>query len=69
MMRIFTILIILIAVVVGVSAFALNRDQIDYVIYFRQFFEITIPILGFGALVKYLCYGNKCCSGCACCKK
>lgn len=60
-MRIFVTLIILIAVAVGVFALVLPRDQLVRLIIFRDFFDVTLPILAFGALVKYLC---TCCLGC-----
>lgn len=55
LMRIFVALVILIAVAVGVLALVLPRDQLVRLIIFRDFFDVTLPILAFGALVKYLC--------------
>jgi hypothetical protein len=63
LMRSFVALIILIAVGVGVCALLFNRDQIINLIYFRDFFDVSLPILGFGALVKYLCTGCMCSCG------
>ena len=71
-MRIFVLLIILIAIAVGVFALVLPRDQLVRLIIFRDFFDVTLPILAFGALVKYLCTckkGCQCnCTGNCCCK-
>lgn len=64
-MKIFVTLIILIAVVVGLLALLLPRDHLIQLIVFRDFFDVTLPILAFGALVKYLTTG---CLGC-CTKK
>ena len=62
MMRIFVTTIILIAIAVGIFALALNPDKLVTLIIFRDFFDVTLPILAFGALVKYLCTGcAKCC--------
>lgn len=61
MMRIFVTAIIIIAVAVGFFALVLHRDQLVTLIIFRDFFDVTLPILAFGALIKFLC------SGCACC--
>lgn len=58
-LRIFVGLIILIAIVVGILALSLPRDQLVKLIIFRDFFDVTLPILGFGALVKYLCTCSK----------
>ncbi|HTM62970.1 MAG TPA: hypothetical protein VL360_00545 [Gammaproteobacteria bacterium] len=62
MMRYFVAIIIMIAVVVGILALKLHRDQLVTLIIFRDFFDVTLPILGFGALIKYLCTNS-----CRCC--
>lgn len=65
-MKLFVSLIILIAVAVGVFALVLPRDQLIRLIVFRDFFDVTLPILAFGALVKYLCtccHKGMCCEG------
>lgn len=54
-MKIFVTLIVLIAIIVGVLALTLPRDEIVKLIIFRDFFDVSLPILGFGALIKYLC--------------
>jgi hypothetical protein len=66
MMRLFVTIIILIAIAVGVFALALHRDQLVTLIIFRDFFDVTLPILAFGALVKYLCTDM---GSCGCCQK
>lgn len=63
-MRIFVSLIIFIALIVGILAISLPRDALIRLIVFRDFFDITLPILAFGALVKYLC---TCCAHCKAC--
>lgn len=69
MMRLFVTIIILIAVSVGIFALVLHRDQLVTLIIFRDFFDVTLPILAFGALVKFLCTNCcKCCCG-ECSKK
>lgn len=54
MMRIFVTAIIVIAIAVGVFALVLHRDQLVQLIIFRDFFDVTLPILAFGALIKFL---------------
>lgn len=54
LMRTFAAIIIMIAVIVGIAALVLSRDQLIKIIVFRDFFDIAIPIIAFGALVKYL---------------
>jgi hypothetical protein len=64
LMRIFVLTIILISVLVGVFALVLPRDQLVRLILFRDFFDVTLPILAFGGLIKYLC---TCCMRCKAC--
>lgn len=63
-MRIFVTLIIIVAILVGLFALVLPRDQLIRLIIFRDFFDVTLPILAFGALIKYLC---TCCLKCPVC--
>jgi hypothetical protein len=63
--KLLTGLIILIAVILAVLASVLPPEQLDYVIGISKFFDIMLPILAVGALLKYLCKCQKCCS----CKK
>jgi len=53
--RIFISFIVSIAVIVGICAISMPRDQLVHLIMFRDFFDVSLPILAFGALVKYLC--------------
>lgn len=64
MMRIFVTVIIMIAIAVGIFAVVLNPDKLVTLIIFRDFFDVTLPILAFGALIKYLCTGCIKCSDC-----
>lgn len=54
-LKIFVGLIIFLAIIAGVSVIYLPRDQLIRLIVLRDFFEISLPILAFGALIKYLC--------------
>lgn len=54
LMRIFVVVMLVIAVVVGILAQILPRDQLLTLFMFRDFFEVTLPILAFAALIKYL---------------
>jgi hypothetical protein len=60
LLRIFVGLIVLVGFLVGVLALTLPRDEIVRLIVFRDFFDVSLPILAFGALIKYLCT-FKCC--------
>lgn len=55
LLKIFVALIVIVGVLVGILALALPRDQIVHLIVFRDFFDVSLPILAFGALIKYLC--------------
>jgi hypothetical protein len=57
-LRIFVSLIILVAIIVGALALKLPREQLVNLIVFRDFFDVSLPILAFGALIKYLCTKN-----------
>jgi len=54
-MRIFVSLIILTAVVIGIIVLYAPREMLVKLIVFRDFFDSALPILAFGALIKYLC--------------
>lgn len=54
-LKIFTTVVVLVAIAVGVLALALPRDEIVRLVVFREFFDVCLPVLAFGALVKYLC--------------
>ena len=54
-LKIFVTLVILVAIAVGGFALTIPREELVRLVMFRDFFDVSLPILGFGALVKYLC--------------
>lgn len=60
MLKLFIGLILVIGVLAGALALTLPREQIVHLIMFRDFFDVSLPILAFGALVKYLCTCKNC---------
>jgi hypothetical protein len=60
LLKLFVGLIILAGIVVGTLALVLPREQIVNLIMFRDFFDVSLPILAFGALIKYLCTCRNC---------
>lgn len=67
LLKIFTAVIVLLVVLVGALILA---QQAGYgpavnLSIFRDFFDVSLPVLAFGALVKYLCTFN--CKSCQCC--
>ncbi len=67
--RIFTAFIIIVAVIAGMVPLLLPHEDMMRIALFREFFYIAIPILAFGALIKYLgaCSYRRCTCGCSCC--
>ncbi len=61
LMKPFVFLIILVAIGAGLTT-VLWHEQIIQVAMFRDFFDVALPVLGFGALIKYLCTCANCCS-------
>ena len=57
--RLVTTLFILAVIAVGALTIYLPRDQLVRLVVFRDFFDVSLPILAFGALVKYLFSDNK----------
>lgn len=62
-MRFFVLMIICVGIAVGLGT-QLPREWLIKVIIFRDFFDAALPILAFGALVKYLCASYVKCSAC-----
>lgn len=54
-LKLFVALIVVLAIVVGTLSLAMPKEYLVRLIIFRDFFDVSLPILGFGALVKYLC--------------
>lgn len=53
--RIFAIIFIGIALLLAIFASILPQEKLATIIYISRFFDIMLPILAVGALVKYLC--------------
>ena len=65
--RIFAAFVVALAVLAGFLAVFLshNRAAFQNLMLFQSFFMISIPILGFGALIKYICNCGTClCDSC-----
>jgi hypothetical protein len=62
------------AVVITVIALALavivsfwHSEGLDYIIFISRFFDVMLPILAVGALLKFIFSGCRC--NCNCCQK
>lgn len=65
--RIFVAFIVALAVIVGILFVAIPHDHpvFMHLVMFHDFFSVTLPILGFAALLKFLCSCGSC--KCECC--
>lgn len=61
--KIFAIIIVLIALAVALLASFLPLEHISYAMLTSKFFDIMLPILAVGALLKYLFKCPQCYSG------
>lgn len=43
------------AVLLAILASTLSADKLGGIVFFVKFFEVMIPVLAVGALIKYLC--------------
>lgn len=66
--RIFTIAIVLVAVLMAVLAILLPPEHIEFLIVVSKFFDVMLPVLAVGALLKYICRCSSCGSKCDYCK-
>jgi|SaaInl4_135m_RNA_FD_contig_71_945609_length_319_multi_5_in_0_out_0_1 hypothetical protein len=65
MMKIWAFVIVIFAIVIAILAISLSQAALRPIFIITTFFDVMIPILGVGALVKYLC----CCHSNCCDKK
>jgi hypothetical protein len=71
-LKIFIAIVVIVAVAVGLLNTAALHTDVVRLAMFGEFFSAALPVLAFGALVKYLCTCSafcKCgsCSSCKCC--
>ena len=67
--KIFGGVVVLVSVILAVLVNTISIDSVDSVMMIMKFFEAMIPVLGVGALIKYVCCSKKkCCGGCSDCK-
>jgi hypothetical protein len=55
MLKLFVTIIIIASIIVGALVLFLPRDKLITIIVFKDFFDVALPVLAFGALIKYLC--------------
>lgn len=60
MSKLWALVVVIFALVIAILAVSLHQDAVRPVLMIVSFFEVMIPFLGVGALVKYLfCCGQK----------
>jgi hypothetical protein len=64
--RLFIAFIVLVAMITAVAVIFLPHNIVVHFTQLLDFFNITLPILSFGALIKYLCSCPKS-AGCGAC--
>jgi|688.fasta_scaffold206042_2 hypothetical protein len=60
----FAIFFVAIALLLALLASVLPQGQLTSIVYFSRFFDIMLPVLAVGALIKYLFTLNKSCAVC-----
>ncbi|EDP46383.1 hypothetical protein [Rickettsiella grylli] len=69
--KFFPAIVVIIAVLMAIAASLAKPDSVDTVVMVSRFFDIMLPILAVGGLIKYLCcsHSHKTCHcGCENCK-
>lgn len=56
--KVFITLIIALAIILGVLATVWPQERLADIIYISRFFDVMIPVLAVGALIKYLTCGH-----------
>jgi hypothetical protein len=66
--RLFPAIVIGLAVLMAIAASVAKQDYVDYIVVISRFFDIMLPILAVGALIKYLGCSSLKKKGCCGCK-
>jgi hypothetical protein len=66
--KLFAAVIVILAIVLGSLGVSLSMNHLSAVMVITNFFDIMLPILAVGALVKYLLGRSKSGCGVDCCK-
>jgi ABC-type dipeptide/oligopeptide/nickel transport system permease component len=67
--KVLAVVVTIIAVILAVIVSFWHEKGLDYIIFISRFFDVMLPILAVGALLKYVFCHCHCCSGCNCQKK
>lgn len=64
--RFFPAIIIIIAIIMAFAASIAKPESVDYIVMTSRFFDIMLPVLAVGSLIKYLCCAREKRCKCAC---
>jgi hypothetical protein len=67
--KVVSIIVIIVSLALAVAVNFIPQQSLNYIISVTKFFDVMLPVLAVGALLKYLICGN---CGCSCgdsCKK
>ena len=53
--KIFAVIVIAIALILAILATVWPQERLSDIIFVSRFFDVMIPVLAVGALIKYLC--------------
>lgn len=56
--RVLNFTIFTVAIILAVLVSVWPHERMTEILYATRFFEVMLPVLAVGALIKYLCYGN-----------
>lgn len=52
--KVFTLLVVIVALIIGILAISLTSERLRDLIIIIKFFDAMLPVLGVGALLKYI---------------
>jgi hypothetical protein len=61
--KLFSIFVLVVALLIATLVSVLSQEKLASLFYLSRFIEVMIPVLGAGALIKYL-FSCGMCSGC-----
>ena len=66
--KIGSFIVVIIALAMAIAASVIKPESIDSIIRISRFFDVMLPVLAVGALIKYLCHGgiHRHCNTCQC---
>lgn len=59
--KVLAIVVTVIALILGIIVSFWHQEGLGYIIFISRFFDVMLPILAVGALLKYLFAGNTYC--------